>query len=82
MVLADTLTHLLLFHGEDTGLNAVMDHMTIGPGRKTFQDDTQCNPVLHELICTIKDGWPDNIDELPIPPHMYWKHHDMLTVKN
>ena len=57
MALADALSHLYPIPGKEIEFDVAKNHTRTSPDRKTAnQDVIQFNPVLHELMHTIKDG--------------------------
>ena len=46
-----------------------------------FQDASQCDPVLHELMCIIINGWENAIDVSKLLCR-YWENHETPIVKD
>ena len=83
MVIPDTLSQFSPRPGQDLPLDIAIHHAHITPDCKdAFQQAFVNDPEMRALADLIITGWPEDIKEVPCPPHPYWQHQETLTIED
>ena len=83
IALPDALSHFSPCHGPDIPLDIAIHHTCLSPDQKeaflqAFMSDAEMC-ALADIIIT---SWQDDIKEVPHPLHLYWQHHETLTIED
>ena len=82
--LADVLSRLPSdMDTKDVELDLRVDFIRFSDDRvKAIKEETANDPTLQGLKCTIVQGWPENIKDVPTPIRQYWSFRDELSVED
>ena len=82
MALPDTLLHFKPKPGLEIALDISIHHTHLSPVQKeALQLAFEMNVKMCALADIIITGWPNDIKDVPCPPHPYRQHCESLTVK-
>ena len=82
MALPDTLSCFSPHPGPDIPLDIAIHYAHLSPDQKeAFQQAFMSDAEMHSLPDIIITSWQDDIKQVPYPLHLYWQHHENLTVE-